>query len=430
MKKAFLLIVYVLAIQASYSQTYYFPPATGNQWDAVTPKTLGWCEDKLDTVYRFLEEKNSKGFIILKGGKIAVEKYFGSFTMDSAWYWASVGKSLTAVLVGIAQQEGKLSIDDKASKYLGSGWTECTQQQEDAITLKNLLTMTSGLNDLLLPNPDCTDPKCFKYKADAGTRWAYHSGAYYMLHTVIDSATGFNINQYTNQKLRNTIGMQGLWAGTLYLSTVRDMARLGSLMLNKGVWSGTAILSDAAYYNAMINSSQTINPAYGYLWWLNGKSSYKRPLFQNSINGELVPNAPNDMYAGMGKNEQRLYIIPSMDMVVVRMGDPTGQPALAVAEFDNELWGLLNNVFCNKVAVNAVLSNANVKIYPNPATNKLIIETTETCDVEIFSINGKQVLKTKIDSGDTIDVNALNKGIYTIKLTNKHSVFTTKFVKQ
>lgn len=430
MKKVFILVLTVLSFQVCKSQNYYFPPTTGNQWDAVSPKILGWCEDKLDSVYKFLEEKNSKGFIILKGGKIAAEKYFGSFTKDSVWYWASVGKSLTSVLVGIAQQEGKLSIDDKVSKYLGTGWTECTPQQEDAITLKNLLTMTSGLNDLLLPNPDCTDPKCFKYKEDAGSRWAYHSGAYYMLHTTIDSATGFNMNQYTNQKLRNTIGMQGLWAGTLFLSRVRDMARFGSLIINEGKWDNTTILSDANYYNAMITSSQTINPAYGYLWWLNGKSSYKTPLLQKSFNGSLVTNAPADMYAGMGKNEQRVYIIPSMDMVIVRMGEATGQPSLAVAEFDNELWGLLEQVFCSNVSVNKVSGDNNVKIYPNPVTKNLIVETNEHTNVEIFSIEGKCVLKTSVLNNKIIDVTTLNKGIYTIKLTNEHSVFTAKFIKQ
>lgn len=430
MKKVYLLTITLLCFFTSKGQNYYFPPTTGIQWDAVSPNSLGWCEDKLDTVYKYLEEKNSKAFIILKGGKIAAEKYYGSFTMDSAWYWASVGKSLTSVLIGIAQQEGKLSINDKASKHLGAGWTNCTPQQEDNITIENLLTMTSGLNDLLLPNPDCTDPKCFKYKADAGTRWAYHSGAYYMLHTTIDSATGFNMNQYTNQKLRNTIGMQGLWAGTVFLSRARDMARFGSLILNEGKWGNTSVLSDVNYFNAMVSSSQTINPAYGYLWWLNGKSSYKRPLFQNSINGALVPNAPADMYAGMGKNEQRVYIIPSMDMVIVRMGDPTGQPSLAVAAFDNELWGLLNSVFCSNVSVEEALNNENAKIYPNPTNNYLSIETKENSSVEIFSIDGKLVLKTTTTDNATIDVSALHKGMYTIKLTNKHSVFTSKFIKQ
>ena len=63
---------------------------------------------------------------MLKDGKIAIEKYFGTFTKDSLWYWASAGKTLTAFLVGQAQENGLLSISDSTSKYLGSGWTGLT----------------------------------------------------------------------------------------------------------------------------------------------------------------------------------------------------------------------------------------------------------------------------------------------------------------
>lgn len=430
MKKALILVVTLFTFLFGQSQDYYFPPTTGTVWDTVSPNSLGWCTDKLDTVYKYLEEKNSKGFIILKGGKIAAEKYFSSFTKDSVWYWASVGKSLTSVLVGVAQQEGKLKIEDTASKYLGKGWTNTTDAQESEISIKNLLTMTSGLNNLLLPNPDCTTPNCFRYKAEAGTRWAYHSGAYYMLHTTIENASGLTLNQYTNQKLGNATGIKGIWAGTLFLSRARDMARFGSFVLNKGAWDKTKILTDTNYFNAMINTSQSMNPSYGYLWWLNGKTSYKGPLFQTDFNGPLVPNAPSDMYAGLGKNDQKIYIIPSMDMVIVRVGDASGQPTLALSSFDNELWGLLKGVFCSRVSVNEVISNKNVKIYPNPATNILTIETDDEATVEIFSTDGKRVLKTQVNNTSTINIGSLSKGVYVIRSTNKNSVSTAKFIKE
>src|SRR6187399_2680539 len=108
------------------SQSLYFPPLAGDEWDTISPSTLGWCDQRIDSMYALLEENNTKAFIILKDGKIVLEKYFGTFVQDSVWYWASAGKSLTSFLVGIAQEEGYLSIADTTSFYLGDGWTDCT----------------------------------------------------------------------------------------------------------------------------------------------------------------------------------------------------------------------------------------------------------------------------------------------------------------
>ena len=86
------------------AQSLYFPPINGNEWQTLSPASLGWCEERIDSLYDVLEENNTKAFIVLKDGKIILEKYFGTFQQDSVWYWASAGKSLTACLVGIAQQ--------------------------------------------------------------------------------------------------------------------------------------------------------------------------------------------------------------------------------------------------------------------------------------------------------------------------------------
>ena len=151
------------------AQSLYFPPLTGDAWETMSPSELGWCDERIDSMYEMLAENNTKAFIILKDGKIVLEKYFGTFVQDSAWYWASAGKSLTACLVGIAQQEGHLSLSDTTSTYLGEGWTACTPEQEEKITIWNQLTMTSGLDDKV-PESHCTLDTCMIYKADAGTR--------------------------------------------------------------------------------------------------------------------------------------------------------------------------------------------------------------------------------------------------------------------
>ncbi len=325
----------------------YFPPTTSSSWERVTPVALGWNESELNNLYTYLQQKNTKAFIILKNGRIVAEKYFDSFTADSVWYWASAGKTMTAFLVGIAQKEGLLNINNRSSMYLGNNWTALPLAKENLITVKHQLTMTTGLDDGV-PDDDCTTPACLVFKADAGTRWSYHNGPYTLLEKVVESATGTTYNNYFQQKVRDRIGMNGLWIKSGYnnvlYSTPRSMARFGLLLLNKGVWSSTNILNDNNYFDAQVSTSQNLNLSYGYLTWLNGKSSYMLPTLQNVFSGSLVPNAPVDMYAALGKNDQKIYVVPSQNLVVIRMGNSAGKSQLALSSFDNELWGKLKLV--------------------------------------------------------------------------------------
>jgi len=86
----------------SAQQNYYYPPNSGNTWQTLSPDSLGWCPARLDSSYHFLADKNTKSFIVLKEGKIVLEKYFDSFTKDSVRYYASAGNSVLAFLSGIA----------------------------------------------------------------------------------------------------------------------------------------------------------------------------------------------------------------------------------------------------------------------------------------------------------------------------------------
>jgi len=196
MKKLFLLLHLTLLSFSNYNyaQPLYFPPISSTAtWETTDPATLEWCPERINNLYAFLEQENTKGFIILKDGKIVLEQYFGTFTNQSPWYWASAGKTITAFLVGKAQEENLLNINDRTSIYLGEGWTNCTLAQENNITIKNQLTMTSGLDDGVIDD-DCTDPICLEYIADAGTRWAYHNAPYTLLDDVLQSATTVNLN--------------------------------------------------------------------------------------------------------------------------------------------------------------------------------------------------------------------------------------------
>ena len=94
----------------------------------------------------------------------------------------------------------------------------------------------------------------------------------------------------------------------------------------------------------MTNSSQNYNLAYGYLYWLNGKSSFRLPNSEDEFTGSLIPNAPADLYAGLGLNDQKLYMVPSLDLVIVRMGGASNEELLGPSSFDNEIWGLINAI--------------------------------------------------------------------------------------
>ena len=327
--------------------TMYYPPLGSAEWQTTDPATLSWNTTQLTDLYTYLQIKNTKAFLILKDGKIVAEKYFGTFTADSNHYWASAGKTMTAMLVGIAQQEGLLNINNKTSQYLGLGWTSMPQAKEDLITVRHQLTMTTGM-DNTVPDDDCTLPSCLQYKADAGMRWFYQNAPYTLLDKVVENASGKTYNAYFQEKIRNRIGMNGLWLrngyNNVYYSSPRSMAKFGLLLLNKGKWNATTILSDTNYFNTQVNTSQNLNLSYGYLTWLNGKTTHMLPATSFVFNGMIAPNAPADMYAALGKNDQKIYVVPSQKLVVIRMGDAAGNSSLAVSSFDNELWGKLKMV--------------------------------------------------------------------------------------
>lgn len=328
-------------------EAMYFPPSDGNvTWETKTISSLGWNQTAVQPLLDYLELKHSKSFIILVNGRIVMENYFNGHSGTTPWYWASAGKTLTSTVTGIAEQEGLININNKVSDYIGTGWTSAPIAKENLITCKNLLSMNSGLNDAL---GDDVSPANLQYVADANTRWAYHN-VYVKLQDVVAQASGQTWTNYFNTKLRDKLGMTGgSWINSgdglnVYWSTTRNMARFGLMALNKGKWNGNQIVNET-YFNAATNTSQTINQAYGYLWWLNGKSSYHLPQSQLQLNGSIIPTAPNDMFMALGKNDQKIYVIPSKKMVVIRMGDAADSVNLALSDFDETLWQKISALY-------------------------------------------------------------------------------------
>ncbi len=436
MKIITLFIVLILTFNSIFSQDYYFPPIQGTEWETVSPESLGWCTEEIDTLIEFLEDNNTKAFIVLQDGKIALEHYFGSFSHDSIWYWASAGKTLTAFLTGLAQEEGFLEIDDQTSDYLGEGWTACPPEKEALITVYHQLTMTSGMDDGV-DDPYCTLDTCLHYLADAGTRWAYHNAPYTLLEGVVEEATGMNYNTYLYSRVNNKTGMSGIFLpsgyNNVYFSNARSMARFGLLILNNGIWDNDTVMTGTAYFHDMVNTSQPLNLSYGYLWWLNGKESFMLPGLQYVFPGMLFPDAPPDMFAAMGKNGQIINVVPSMGLVFIRMGNTPEGSSDITPIFNNNIWQLLNNIICNVGLEDQNLdgNQEEITLFPNPAGEYIIFNHSRITGnnfYQVIDFSGKIV-----DSGmnqNKISTGHLPDGIYLLRVIYRSSIFTTRFIKR
>lgn len=431
MKKFYYLFLITLLPLGAFSQMY-FPPVSGTQWDTLSPSSLGWCQDRIDSLYQFLEDKNTKSFIVLKDGRMVLEKYFGTYERDSIWYWASAGKSLAAFLVGMAQEQGHLDINDPVSDYLGVGWTSLTPTQEMSVTIRHQISMTTGF-EYNVPDPDCLADSCLLYRTDPDSQWYYHNAPYRLVQDVVDSATGLRLWQYTAQQLGSSIGLGGFWFQYVRWGKARDMARFGLLCLNEGVWDGDTILGDTAYFQAMVNTSNAHNASYGYLWWLNGKGSIIYPGFPLAFPFDLVPSAPADMYAALGKNDQKIYVVPSEGLVVVRQGNAADSIFAGPTTFDDDLWTMINNLECTTST--PPVHGAAFSLYPNPVTNsaKLTWEAGgELVEANLYSLDGKRAVEQWESYGAQIDMDldGLPPGLYFLRVRKGDDTQTLKLLKQ
>jgi len=434
MRISIILLFWAYAMSLT-AQSLYFPPISGNEWETITPEEVFWCSDSIQPLYDYLEAEETKAFIVLKDGKIIMEKYFGNFNQNSPWYWASAGKSLTSFLVGLAQQQGSLSIEDQTSMYLGQGWTSCDSLAENQRTIRHQLTMTTGFDDGF-PYFDCLTPSCLNCIAEAGERWAYHNSPYTLLDSVLFYSTGLNANNFLMQHLSGTTGITGSYIkignNNVFYSRPRKMARFGLLMLNDGKWDQTPVMTDMEYYQDMIQPSQSINPSYGYLWWLNGQNSYRLPQSQVSFNGPLMPQAPNDTYAGLGKNGQLLNIVPSENLVLIRMGN-SAQSSLIAHVLNDKIWEYMNAIRCQVISTKSVDKDVDIWLSPNPAHESISIHSKMEIPftkVQVFSSQGQIIFAKAHHPVDSMKINVKDwpSGIYLVYISTKGGIIRKKIL--
>ena len=325
----------------------YFPPVD-ETWETVDPAEAGWDTERLDAALALAGERSSTGVVILHRGRILAERHWtldspsrghvnGSHGPNAAGHAvedvASVQKSVVAVLVGMAQERGLLALDDPVTDHAGR-WTQATAEQERAVTVRHLMAMTTGLTPGL------------EYEARPGSNWLYNTPAYHHLLRIVAAAAGLDRNEVTRQWLTGPLGMRDSrweprpWANsaiaTGFATSARGLARFGLFILAGGSWDGETVIEDKTYLAEMLQPSQALNPSYGLLWWANGQtSSMSWAIPPVTTSGTLIPAAPTDLVAAQGARDRKLYVVPSLDLVVARLGDNGSREG---SSFNDAFW--------------------------------------------------------------------------------------------
>lgn len=334
----------------------YWP--RGSEWETLTPADAAMDPAGVEGALTYAADHNSTGMVILRHGRIVAERYWKGWTKETAQPIFSSSKSITSTLVGMAIEEGKIKSAQQSASDFVPAWKGTPKA---AITIRHILTMTSGIRNTA-GNNIREDVDAFEETAalpldhQPGEFWAYNTPVYRMLVRILEHATGETIERFTQRKLAGPIGFEhsswdcGPAPGnatncTWYRSGLRDMSRFGLLVLRGGAWQDKPLIS-ARFLKEATRSSQDLNKSYGYLWWLNGQAAYQLPGGRGNVQtGMLWPDCPPDAFGALGAQDKKIYIVPSLGLVVSRHGGAAGPAAAAGGEgggrasFDNELLG-------------------------------------------------------------------------------------------
>ncbi|MBX3478671.1 MAG: serine hydrolase [Brevundimonas sp.] len=304
---------------------------------------LAWPGDEPAALSVILDRALADGstsLLVLRDGAVVAERYAAGWDAETPREIASVGKSIVAVLLAQALEDGFLTGFDQSACDFILQWRADDRR---GITLRHLMSMTSGLDDTGLALRGVAGDQ-FEINAAAplrdppGARWAYNTAAYHLLFHILARATGDTVEAYAHRRLLGPLGMTrttwitspGVGADgpvTNYYSaeaTARDLARFGRLILDEGLWEGERLIS-ADHVRLLTSASQTLNPSYGLLWWSNalpGMDATQR------VQGRRFPHSPQDTVAALGAGGQAVLIVPSHRIVAVRQGVTPRDPTL------------------------------------------------------------------------------------------------------
>lgn len=306
---------------------------------------------------------NTRAVIVIKDSLILAEKYaegYGANVPQMGW---SMTKSITNALIGILVKQGKLNIHQPAPI---EDWHTSIDDPRKDITLDHLLRMSTGLEFAEEYDKASTVNQMLWTKADAGkvaysqplahpvdSVWNYSSGTTNIISHIIRNE--FDDYQeylaFPYKALFDKIGMTNVYFETdangthvgssLMYATPRDWARFGLLYLNDGVWNGERILPEG-WVDYSRTPSSTVKPYdfYGAHWWLNAKEEPKG----DSGFARHWEGVPTDAYYASGFEGQTVMVIPSLDMVIVRLGQTLDRSTWDIGDFAGKVIEAIQNL--------------------------------------------------------------------------------------
>ena len=292
---------------AGHTEHHHLSLNTNVVWAASDPRAFGLNVSALQQHLIICERTGADACLVVYRDTIVQEWYSPRYR--EPMYAMSSTKSITALLVGMLLDEGRLrSIDDRVCTYL-SRWCDGIRGR---VTLRHLLSMTSGLPRMYADGVGSTDDKDVFVENltptnEPGTIWAYSNEGAQLLSPILDAAAAEPIQDYALRRLFQPLGMDHTrlhvdgknhaWTYADAETTPRDLARLGLLILHKGSWAGQRIVSEA-WIETATQASQRLNRRYGLLWWIDSEAQ------AIAMHGHL---------------DTDVHILPDLGLVIVRM---------------------------------------------------------------------------------------------------------------
>ena len=275
---------------------------------------------------------NTRAFLVAHRGKVVAEAYGQGADADTPLLGWSMAKSLTAIMLANLEYHEELDLDAAPEFELWAG------DERSQIRISDMLTMTDGLafSEEYNPGDDATamlftEPSSSDFVMDKaalhapGSRFNYSSGTANLLARIYFEKAGGNQGNYDAymESIHQVLAFQnaifevdasGVFMGSSYLyASARDWARIGQLMLNGGTINGARIMTEDWVSRATTPNTSENQRAYGYQWWLNRGNEALR-----------WSDMPADAYSAQGNRQQYLMVIPSLDLVIVRLGWTAG----------------------------------------------------------------------------------------------------------
>ncbi|UTW65710.1 serine hydrolase [bacterium SCSIO 12643] len=275
----------------------------------------------------------TRGVLVVYDGQLVLEEYADEFDKNSAQLGWSMTKSVTNGLYGIMVKKGMLDIYQPAPV---SEWQNADDPRSE-ITTDELLRMSSGLYwEEVYSNVSTATNMLYKYarmgdfavsqdlQYEIGSKWYYSSGTTNILSKILREQVGEEkYYQFAQNELFSKLGVTtaviepdagGTHVGSSYMwASARDWARLGLLYLNNGNWYGEQILPENWVNYTVQPTAHTDKGQYGAQWWLNAGE-------EGNEQNRLLPDVSTDMYMMDGYEGQRVFVVPSKKLVVVRLG--------------------------------------------------------------------------------------------------------------